>query len=306
VGALPFSGNGGAEKVTFPDRPPAPPGPGAKAALDPATPSYFETLGIDLLQGRLFDDRARLGSPVELLINETMARIFWPDQSAIGKSVSWGGYGLTATVVGVVGDARHFGLEERPLPQGYVPFAQWPDPFATVVIRTPLEPMTLVEPVRQAIWRADPEQPVWKIRTLESLVERSLVNKKFLVTLVGVFASLALLLTWIGLYGVIRYLVDRRTAEIGIRMALGARPEHLVRWLSRQGMQLVALGLVLGLGAAWLTTRLIERQLYGVSATDVPTFLLIAVSFLPIAWLACYLPARRAASIDPVLALRHE
>jgi putative ABC transport system permease protein len=142
--------------------------------------------------------------------------------------------------------------------------------------------------------------------TLDSLVERSLVNRRFLVTLVGVFASLALLLTWIGLYGVIRYLVDLRTPEIGIRMALGAQAEDVVRWLSRQGMKLVAVGLVLGLAAAWLMTRFIASSLYGVSATDAPTFLVVAASLVPITWLACYLPARRATAIHPMIALRHE
>jgi putative ABC transport system permease protein len=166
--------------------------------------------------------------------------------------------------------------------------------------------MSLVEAVRQAIWKADPDQPMWKIRTLESLVERSLANRKFLVTLIGVFASLALLLSWVGLYGVIRYIVDRRTPEIGIRMALGAQAEDVVRLLARQGMKLVALGLALGLVAAWLMTRFIASLLYGVSATDAPTYLLIAASLIPITWLACYLPARRATSIDPMLALRHE
>jgi putative ABC transport system permease protein len=208
--------------------------------------------------------------------------------------------------VGVVGVARNGRLAAPPPPQAYSPYFQQPDSFATVAIRTPLDPLALIEPVRQAIWRADADQPMWKVRTLDSLVERSLVNRKFLLTLIGIFACLALLLTWSGLYGVIRYLVDRRTPEIGIRMALGARAEDVVRLLSRQGMRLVAIGLGLGLAAAWITTRFIGSLLYGVSATDAPTFLLAAASLLPITWLACYLPARRATRIEPMIALRHE
>lgn len=276
--------------------------------FDTVTPNYFSTLNIQFIQGRLFDDRDRLDSPLVLIINSAMAHKFWPDQSAVGKSVSLPEVkgGAVATVVGVVGNARHDSLDVPPPPHAYAPVDQVPDLFATLAIRASLEPMSLVEPVRQAFWRADPDQPMWKIRTLESLVEGSLADRKFLVTLVGVFAALALLLTWIGLYGVIRYLVDRRTPEIGIRMALGARAEDVVRWLSRQGMKLVAIGLGLGLAAAWLMTRFIASLLYGVSPTDAPTFLAIAASLVPITWLACYLPARRATSIDPMLALRHE
>jgi putative ABC transport system permease protein len=312
---LPFTGNDGdLVGVQFPDRPPSAPGKETEVLLQMVTPSYFETLGIPFIQGRRFDDRDRLDTPSVLIINETMARRFWPDQSAIGRSMTLLDVGksmtllddTSATVVGVVGNSRQRQLEENPTPIVYSPFAQRPNPFAALAVRTPLEPLSLVEPVRQALWRADSDQPMWKIRTLESLVERSFANRKFLVTLVGIFAALALLLTWIGLYGAIRYLVDRRTPEIGIRMALGAQATDVVRWLSMQGMKLVALGLGLGLGAAWLMTRFIASFLYGVSATDAPTFLVIAASLIPITWLACYLPARRATSIDPMLALRHE
>jgi predicted permease len=304
---LPFSGNSGfLTAIQFPDRPPSPPGKEAKVMFFMVTPSYFETLGIQFIQGRPFDDRERLDTPAVLIINETMARMVWPGQSAIGKSVTRVDGGITATVVGVVSDTRQGQLEEKPTPQAYSPFAQRPDPFAALAVRSPLEPLSLIEPVRQAIWKADSDQPMWKIRTLESLVHGSLANRKFLVTLVGIFAAVALLLTWIGLYGAIRYLVDRRTPEIGIRMALGAQAADVVRWLSMQGMKLVAIGLALGLGAAWLMTRFIASFLYGVSATDGPTFLVIAASLIPITWLACYLPARRATSIDPMLALRHE
>jgi putative ABC transport system permease protein len=306
VGGLPFSGNGFNVAVTFPDRPPSPPGKEAKVLWEPASADYFTTLGIPFIQGERFDDREQRDAPAVIIVNTTMARMFWPGQSAIGKHVTTVADGTTATVVGVVGDTRHWKLEEAPPPQAYFPFFQQPDWFATVAIRTRFEPLALVEPVRQAIWRADAEQPMWKIRTLDSLVERGLVDRRFLITLVSIFACVALLLTWIGLYGVIRYLVDRRTPEIGIRMALGARGEDVVRLLSRQGMKLVAIGVGLGLAAAWIMTRFIASLLYGVSATDAPTFLLVAASLLPITWLACYLPARRATRIEPMLALRHE
>ncbi len=303
--ALPFSGNSATAIFTFPDRPPPPPGKEARLMFNVVTPEYFETLGIPLRLGRGFDEHDRLGSPAVVLVSEAMAHRYWPGQSAIGKAIQWED-GATATIVGVVGDIRHWRLEEPLTPLVYVPFAQQPEPFATVAARTSLEPLALAEPVRQALWRADPEQPMWKVRTLHSLVERNLANPRFLLTLVGAFAGLALLLTWLGLYGVIRFLVDRRTPELGIRIALGAQPREVVHLLARQGMKLVGLGLLLGLAGAWLMTGLLEQLLYGMSATDLPTFLAIALSFLPLTWLACYLPARRAIEIDPVLALRQE
>lgn len=303
---LPFSGNDWHATFTFPDRPPPPPGQELKVLFSPVTPLYFETLGIPLLQGRRLDERDRFGTPLVIVVNETLARTQWPGQSPIGKTVRWVEDGSLGTVVGVVGDTRHYRVEQPPSAQAYVPFAQQPIAFASLAARTSLEPLALTEAVRQALWRADPEQPMWKIRTLESLVDRSLANRRYLVTLVGVFAGLALVLTWLGLYGVIRYVVERRTPEIGIRMALGAQAAGVVRLLVRQGMQLVALGLLFGMASAWLMTGLLEQLLYGVSATDLPTFLVIAGSLLPLTWLACYLPARRATTIDPMLALRHE
>jgi len=306
VDGLPFSGNRQSVTVAIPGMSPPPVGQERKIQLQSVSSNYFETLGIRFMQGRLFDGGDRLGAPLVLIVNQTMARTFWPDGSAIGKSIQVLEDDIQATVVGVVADARHVRLEEEPSPQAYAPVSQRPDRFVTVAIRTALEPLALVEPVRRAIWRAEPDQAMWKIRTLESLVERSLANRKFLATLIGVFAAVALLLTWVGLYGVIRYLVARRTREIGIRMALGAKREDVVRLLLRQGMKLVAAGLVIGLASAWATTRFISHLLFGVSPTDAPTFLGIAASLAAVACLACYLPARRATRVDPMLALRHE
>jgi predicted permease len=303
---VPFSGNGWPATFTFPDRPSPPPGQETQVLFGAVTPEYFQTLGIPLRQGRTFDGGDRLDTPLVIVVGETLARTYWPGQSALGKAVRWVEDGALATVVGVVGDVRHWRLDEAPMLQAYMPFAQRPITFATVAARTSLEPLALAEPVRQAIWRADPEQPMWKVRSLQSLVERDLQSRRFLVTLVGGFAMLALVLTWLGLYGLLRYLVDRRTPEIGIRMALGARSADVVRLLSRQGMRLVAVGLALGLCGAWLATGLLEQLLFGVSATDLPTFLAVAVLLLPITWLACYLPARRATTTDPMLALRQE
>jgi len=160
--------------------------------------------------------------------------------------------------------------------------------------------------VRQALWRVDADQPMWKIRTVEFLVNRSVADRKFLLALMGIFASLALVLTMIGLYGVISYLVNQRTQEIGIRMALGAQMRDILQMVLKQGMILVLTGVALGLAAAWLSTRLMARLLYQVSATDPLTFAVIAAFLIAVALLACYLPARRATKVDPLVALRYE
>jgi putative ABC transport system permease protein len=156
------------------------------------------------------------------------------------------------------------------------------------------------------VWKVDPDQPMWKIRTVEFLVNRSVADRKFLMALMGIFASIALLLTMVGLYGVISYLVNQRTQEIGIRMALGAQVGHILSMVLKQGMFLVLLGVALGLVAAWLLTRLIANLLFQVSATDPVTFILISLLLIVVALLACYLPARRATRVDPLEALRYE
>jgi putative ABC transport system permease protein len=209
-------------------------------------------------------------------------------------------------VVGVVGDTKQFALNDQPTPQLYASYSQQPVYFATLVVRTNVEPMSLSEPVRQAIWRVDPDQPMWKIRSVDWLVERSVADRKFLLALMIMFAALALALTVIGLYGVISYLVNQRTQEIGIRMALGAQVRHIITLILSHGVTLIALGVVIGLIAAVAATRLMAHMLYDVTATDPLTFSAIALLLTFIALVACYLPARRAAHVDPVIALRSE
>jgi putative ABC transport system permease protein len=271
-----------------------------------AMPNYFETIGIPLLKGRLFGNEDQANAPGVVVINQTMANRFWPNQDPLGKQVKFAGDGPTATVIGVVGDAKHYWLEEEQKPQMYDSYSQDPGLFATVVIRTSVEPLSLTEPVRQALWRVDADQPMWKIRTVEFLVNRSTADRRFLMALMGIFAVLALLLTIIGLYGVISYLVNQRTQEIGIRMALGAQMRDIMRMVLKQGMVLVLTGVGLGLAAAWLLTRLMSRLLYQVSATDPLTFVAISLLLVAVALLACYIPARRAAKVDPLVALRYE
>ena len=306
VRGLPFSGNGGTTAIVLPDREPPSPGTEPEVMFNTAMPNYFETLGIPFVEGRLFGPQDQLKTPPVLIINQTMARRFWPDQNAIGKQIKFVEDGTTASVVGIVGDAKHYWLEEESKPHAYVSYSQQPGLFATAVIRTTVEPLGLSESVRQAVWKVDADQPMWKVRSVEFLVNRSVADRKFLMALMGIFAALALVLTMIGLYGVISYLVNQRTQEIGIRMALGAQLGDILRMVLKQGMVLVLSGVALGLAAAWLSTRLMSRLLYQVSATDPVTFGAIALLLIAVALLACYLPARRATKVDPLVALRYE
>jgi putative ABC transport system permease protein len=305
VRGLPFSGNGGTTAITLPDREAPPKGQELEVMFNTAMPNYFETIGIPLLKGRTFSNEDQLKSPVVVIINQFMAQRYWPNQDPLGKQIKFGD-GSVGSVIGVVGDAKHYWLEEPTRSQVYGAYSQDPGIFATAVIRTNVEPMALAEQVRQAVWKIDSDQPMWKMRTVEFLVNRSVADRKFLLALMGIFAALALVLTTIGLYGVISYLVNQRTQEIGIRMALGAQLGDILRMVLKQGMLMVALGVVIGLVSAWVMTRLISRLLFQVSATDPLTFVGISVMLIVVALLACYLPARRATKVDPLVALHYE
>lgn len=306
VRGLPFSGNGATAPITLPDRETPAKGREPEVMVNTATPNYFETMGIPFIKGRLFGNEDRPDTTPVAIINQTMAQKFWPNQDPLNKQVKLVQDGTTVTIVGVVGDAKHYWREEEQRPQMYGAYSQQPGYFATVVMRTTVEPLSLSEPVRQALWKVDADQPMWKMRTVEFLVNRSVADRKFLLALMGIFASLALVLTMIGLYGVISYLVNQRTQEIGIRMALGAQMRDILQMVLKQGMVLVLTGVALGLGASWLSTRLMSRLLYQVSATDPLTFAVIAALLIAVALLACYLPARRATKVDPLVALRYE
>jgi putative ABC transport system permease protein len=306
VRGLPFSGNGGTTAIVLPDRELPVPGSEPQVMFNTATPGYFETIGIPFYKGRLFTDQDQVNTPAVFLINQTMARKFWPEQDPLGKQIKIVETDTVGTVIGVVGDAKHYEIEEATIPQMYGAYSQSPGIFATIVMRTSVEPMSLTESVRQTVWKVDADQPMWKIRTVEFLVNRSVADRQFLLALMGVFAALALVLTMIGLYGVITYLVNQRTQEIGVRMALGAQVHDILSLVLKQGMTLVFLGIVVGLGGAWISTRLISKMLYQVSTTDAVTFGAVSIVLIIVALLACYIPARRASKVDPLIALRQE
>jgi putative ABC transport system permease protein len=276
------------------------------------SPQYFKTMGISLLRGREFSVQDRADSPSVAVISETMARRYWPDQDPTGKRLTPGSPTSTdpddwITVVGVVKDVRQFELVADPKPQMYLSYVQ-AGFFAPndLVVRTDVEPLSLAAAVRRTVWEVDKDQPVSKIRTMEEIVSASVARQRFSMLLLGIFAALALVLAAVGIYGVMSYSVAQRTREFGIRMALGAQRRDVLKLAVGQGLKLVLFGILLGLCAAFILTRVMSSLLYGVSATDPATFITISLALVGVAVLASLFPALRATKIDPMDALRYE
>jgi putative ABC transport system permease protein len=306
VRGLPFSGNGATVTYNVPGQAPPPPGQELKTLENAIDPNYLSTVGLPLIRGRNFSYTDGPDSPPVLLVNRTLAEKLWPGADPLGKQLELPDAKVTASVVGVVGDAKQHDIAEQQRPQIYTPYAQNPHIFGTLVVRSRVEPLSLAETVKKTVWSVDPEQPVWRVRTLERVLEQNVADRRFVLTLMACFAGLAVLLTALGLYGVISYTVVQRTHEIGVRVALGAQGRDVLRLVLGQGMRLVGVGLGLGVVGAFAATRLMEGLLYGVTATDPLTYAFVALLLAAVALLACYLPARRATRVDPLIALRYE
>jgi putative ABC transport system permease protein len=273
------------------------------------SPDYFRALGTSLAEGREFTERDEVKAAKVVIINRALARNLFPNESALGKrlqlvnseqSNEW------REIVGVVGDVRYSGLDDPSEAAIYTPFAQTPFMWSNLMIRTTVPPQSLIPGVRNAINSADAAlQPVG-FRTMEELVSESVAQPRFYTVLLGAFALLALLLSAVGIYGVIAYSVAQRTHEIGVRMALGAKGFDVLRLILRQGMTLALTGAGIGLLGAWAVTRLMAGLLFEISATDPMTFAGVASLLIAVALLACYIPARRAMKVDPMVALRYE
>ncbi len=275
------------------------------------SPDFFRALNINLLMGRNFTAADAAESPAVAIINETMAKTFWPEQSAtaVGQKIKLGAPkapGNWATIVGVVRDIPHRGLDSSPKPDWYLPQSQSPARTMTLFVRTKLDPASLTTAVRQEVRAIDPAQPLTNVSTMNEIVASSIAPRRFSMLLLTVFAAAALLLATTGVYSVMAYAVSERTREVGIRIALGAERADVIRLILKQGLTLTLIGVAAGLVGAFAAARAITNLLYGVKATDPLTFLTIALLLMFVALLACYLPARRAAKVDPVIALRHE
>jgi len=281
------------------------PGEGLSTLYTVVSPGYFRTVGIPVLRGRDFDRTDGPDAPRAVVVNETLAERLWPGQDATGKRLFIGGNAPLA-VVGVARNARYRTLGEAPRPMLYFTQDQRPESDVMLVVRTKGEPEPLVKAVRAEIATLDRGLPVASVRTLRQHMTWALWGVRMAASLSLAFGLLALLLAAAGLYSVMAYSVSQRTREIGIRMALGAEGRDVLRLVAGQGMALTGVGLALGLAAAFAATRLLSSILYGVSATDAPTFAAIAALLAAVAFVACYVPARRATRIDPMEALRYE
>jgi putative ABC transport system permease protein len=306
AGQIPLGGNFDRWGFHIQGRPSGPEDPSVERFS--VTPDYFSVMRIPLRRGRLFTEADRTGAEDVMIIGEQTARTLWPNADPIGQHVRVGGAdtGPWRTIVGVVGDVRHLTLAAAPSMQMYMPQAQLTDSFLTIVIRANADPATLTAEARQAIWSIASDVPVYQIATVSELVAKSVAPRRFVMILLEVFSGVALLMTAIGVYGVLSYAVAERTREIGIRAALGATSRDIVRLIVGNGLSVVAGGLAVGVLAALAATQYLDASLYGVGARDPATFVLVTVVLFAVALVAQAVPIVRAMKIEPTVALRQE
>jgi putative ABC transport system permease protein len=310
VYGMPFSGNVNVLDFTVVGRPPRPVGHDDSMRVGTASPDYFKTLGIRVVRGRAFSPRDRAGAPPVVVINETAVRQFFPGEEPLGRRIELGmkinGVAQGGEVVGVISDFKQDSLEEKIEPQLFVPYDQLPMESLGVVVRSTADPRTVASAVQGTVRALDPDLPVYDLQPMTERVAGATSQSRFYMLLLGGFAAVALLLAAVGIYGVTAYGVRQRTQEIGIRMALGASRDRVLRMVVGQGMALALAGAAAGLAGALLATRGLHSLLYEISASDPPTFVAVPAVLLAVAALASYLPARRAALTEPQLALKGE
>jgi len=290
-------------------KPEPPPGQRPSADIARVSPDYFSVMGIRLLEGRVFEERDREGAPTVCIVDERFARAHWPGESPLGKRVKFGG--LTDSklpwmeVVGQVGHVKNYGVDEESRVELYLPYLQNTGSGFTLVVKTDSAGVAAAS-MRAAMQATNPDIPLYQLRPLDELVAERSAERRLAAQLISVFAAVALVLAAVGIYGVMSYAVAQRTQEIGIRMALGAGEESILQMVLRNGAVLALAGVAIGLAAAFFLARLISTLLFQTSTTDPPTFSLVPLLLLAVALVACWLPARRAARVDPMVALRYE
>jgi len=310
--ALPFSGNNGSRTFHIEGQEPKRPEDQPEEQLRIVTDGYFQTMKVPLVKGREFTDRDRLGAPRVAVVNESLARKHFPDGRVIGRRVAFSrNEPQWYEIVGIVGNIKHRGLDAPDRPEMYVPYRQPLFSNVTVrpmqiVVRTAGDPLAAAATVRREIARLDPDQPISDVRTMDERIGRSLESRRFNMILLAAFAALALALAAIGIYGILAYAVTERTHEIGVRLALGAQRRDVLSMIVAQGMAMTAAGAAIGVVAALAVTRLMSSLLFGISAADPMTFAAIPLLLGVVAFVACYVPARRATRVDPLVALRTE
>ncbi|MCI0491299.1 MAG: ABC transporter permease [Blastocatellia bacterium] len=311
---LPFSGSRSRSSFIIEGRSPENESVQWAADVRMVSPGYFSAMGIRLLRGRDLTDRDAKESPGAAVINQTMAERFWPGEDAIGKRIAMGSpeeialYGkpFWREVVGIVGDIKHQRLDLANEPEMYFSYLQMPAPSMVLVVRGTDDSGKLIGAIRSAVQSVDPDQPVSRVMMMDERLAQSISNERLNTWLLAALAALALALAAVGIYGVMSYAVTRSTREIGIRMALGARASDVLRLIVGQGLKLTLLGVTIGAAGAWALTRFMSSLLYEVTATDPLTFAGVSALLVIVALTACYLPARRATRVDPMVALRYE
>ena len=273
---------------------------------------YFRTMNIPLRAGRDFTPQDGADAPLVGIINESMVRRYFANENPIGARMRWAraeGEPQWIEIIGVAGDIKHFGLNEPEEPAVYTPYAQSQQPWKRwmyLVVRSDADPATLINLIKTQVWTVDNQIPVTRVQTMTEVMAASIAGQRFNMLLLGIFAGVALLLAAVGIYGVISYSVTQRTHEIGIRMALGAQAGDVLKMILGQGLLLASIGVVIGVVGAFALTRLMSSLLFGVTATDPMTFTIVSLLLIAVALAACYIPARRAMRVDPMVALRYE
>jgi putative ABC transport system permease protein len=302
--SVPLSGQRSVVVFEIVGRPPAAAGDFLSADNRIVTSGYFTAMGIPLVKGRFFTDRDTKDSPPVVIINETLARSYFPNEDPLGKRLL---FGETASeIVGVVKEVRQISLDAEAKREIFEPFMQFPPPAMSLIVKTTSPPKNLVPAVRNEVLALDKDQPIFNVKTMDDILSASVATPRLYMILLSTFGLLALILAAAGIYGVLAYSVTQRTHEIGIRIALGAQTRDVLRLVVAQGMLLVGIGLAIGLVAALIITRLLSSILFGISALDITTFAGVSIVLAVVGVLACVIPARRATKISPIIALRYD
>ncbi|HKP84832.1 MAG TPA: FtsX-like permease family protein, partial [Blastocatellia bacterium] len=311
INDLPLGGDRDSSPFLVEGRPAPSPGQQPNIEWRLVNDDYFKAMSVPLLRGRAFTEEDNSDAPPVVIINEAAARRFFPDEDPIGKRVILNLVISNPTpvpreIVGVAGDVRDLGLDAEPKPEVYAPYLQETVSYLALMVKANSDPAGLAAAVRGQVLAVDKDQPVSGIQSMEQVVKESVAGRRFNMMLFAIFAAVALVLAAVGIYGVMSYSVTQRTHEIGIRMALGASSGDVLGLVVGQGMAMALVGVGIGLTVAVILTRVMASLLFGVSATDPATFAAISLLLVIVAFVACYVPARRAMKVDPIVALRYE